>query len=63
MSPLGPGQRWNAARQREVTPRLMRGESLEALSRELGVEMCGPEAWRARARASIHASRRDRARC
>ena len=37
--PLGPGQRWSARRKRDVVLRLLRGESLEALSRELGVEI------------------------
>lgn len=39
VGPLGPGQRWSVARKREVTLRLLRGESLEALSRELGLEL------------------------
>ena len=37
---LEPGHRWSLARKREVTPPLLRGESQEALSRELGVELC-----------------------
>ncbi len=59
--PLGPGQRWSVARKREVTLRLLRGESLEALSRELGVEMYRLDAWRNRAHAGIDASLRERA--
>ena len=39
--PLAPGQHWRVARLREVTPRLRRGEWLEALSRELGVDLTG----------------------
>ena len=35
---LAPGQRWSAGRTRDVVRRLLRGESLEALSREAGVE-------------------------
>ena len=31
---LAPGQRWSASRKRDVVLRLLRGESLEALSRE-----------------------------
>ena len=46
---LGPGQRWSVARKREVTLRLLRGESLEALSRELSVEMHRLQRWRDRA--------------
>ena len=30
--PLAPGQRWSAARKREVVLRLLRGESTESLS-------------------------------
>ena len=41
-----PGQRWSASRKRDVVLRLLRGESLEALSREVGVEIYRLEAWR-----------------
>jgi len=58
--PLEPGQRWSLARKREVTLRLLRGESLEAISRELGVELYRLEAWRDRAHAGIDASLRVR---
>jgi hypothetical protein len=34
---LAPGQRWSGARKREIVLRMLRGESLEALSRELEV--------------------------
>ncbi len=37
LGPLAPGQRWSAARKREVVLRLLRGESAELLSRELGL--------------------------
>ena len=36
---LAPGQRWSASRKRDVVLRRLRGESLEALSREVGVEI------------------------
>lgn len=42
----GPGQRWTAARKREVVLRIFRGEPLEFLSRELGVEIYRLEKWR-----------------
>jgi transposase len=48
-TPTGPrtsGQRWTAARKQEVVLRLLRGESLEALSRELGVEPYRLAQWR-----------------
>ena len=39
VGPLGQGQRWTAARKREVVLRLFRGEPLDLVSRELGVEL------------------------
>jgi hypothetical protein len=44
--PLGQGQRWTAARKREVVLRLFRGEPLDLVSRELGVELYRLEKWR-----------------
>jgi hypothetical protein len=41
--PVGPNQRWTVTRKRELALRLLRGESMEALARELGVEIYG---WR-----------------
>ena len=58
--PLAPGQRWSAARKREVALRLLRGESVEALSRELGVEVYRLEEWKSRALAGTDASLRER---
>ena len=43
---LAPGQRWSVARKRDVVLRLLRGESVEGLSRELGVEIYRLEKWR-----------------
>ena len=51
--PLAPGQRWSAGRKRDVVLRLLRGESLAALSREVGVEIYRLEAWRERAVAGL----------
>ena len=50
--PLTPGQRWSAGRKRDVVLRLLR-QSLEALSRELSVEIYRLEAWRERALAGL----------
>ena len=50
---LAPGQRWSASRKRDVVLRLLRGESLEALSREAGVEIYRLEAWWERAMAGL----------
>lgn len=57
---LGPGRRWSAGRKREVVLRLLRGEPLDAVSREIGVEVYRLEEWRERALAGIEASLRDR---
>jgi transposase len=53
VGPLAPGQRWSAARKREVVLRLMRGESTELLSRELGVPTVKLEQWRQKAEAAL----------
>ena len=50
---LAPGQRWSASRKRDVVLRLLRGESLDTVSREVGVELYRLEAWKARALAGI----------
>jgi transposase len=47
--PLGPNQRWSARRKRDAVLRLLRGEALDTVSRELGVEIYRLEAWRDRA--------------
>ena len=57
---LAPGQRWGAGRKRDVVLRLLRGESLDALSRELGVEIYRLEEWRERALAGIEVGLKDR---
>ncbi len=46
---LAPGQRWSAGRKREVVLRMLGGESLDALSRELGIEIYRLEEWRDKA--------------
>ena len=51
--PLAQGQRWTAARKREVVLRILRGEPLELLSRELGVELYRLEKWRDAALAGL----------
>ena len=57
---LAPGQRWSAGRKRDVVLRLLRGESLEALSREVAVEIYRLEEWRERALASLEVGLKDR---
>ena len=60
LGPLAPGQRWSAARKREVVLRLMRGESAELLSRELGLPVSKLEQWRRKAEAGIEGALRER---
>lgn len=60
VGPLGPGQRWSVMRKREVVLRLLRGEPVDALSRELGVEVYRLEEWKQRAFSGIDASLRER---
>ena len=50
---LAPGQRWSASRKRDVVLRLLRGESLDAVSREVGLEVYRLEAWKTRALAGM----------
>lgn len=58
--PLAPGQRWSAARKREVVLRLLRGEAAEELSRELGVPVYRLEQWRERALVGIAGALKER---
>jgi hypothetical protein len=57
---LAPGQRWSAARKREVVMRLLRGESMQALSRELAVETHRLQRWFDQAMAGIDEGLRER---
>ena len=54
-------QRWSAVRKREIVLRLLRGESLDAVSREIGVEVYRLERWRDKALASMDAGLKERA--
>jgi transposase len=60
LGPLAPGQRWSAGRKREVVLRLMRGESAELLSRELGLPVFRLEQWRQRADAALEGALKER---
>lgn len=53
-------KRWSANRKKEVVLRLLRGESVDALSRELGVEIYRLEQWRERALAALDSGLRER---
>jgi len=57
---LGPNQRWSSRRKREVVLGLLQGEPLEAVSREVGVEVYRLEQWRDKALAGIDLALRDR---
>jgi hypothetical protein len=60
VGPLAPGQRWSVARKREVVLRLLRGESVELLSRELGVPIFKLEGWRRKAEAALDGALKER---
>ena len=50
---LAPGQPWSASRKRDVVWQLLRGGSLDTVSREVGVELYRLEAWKTRALAGL----------
>jgi transposase len=60
IGPLAPGQRWSVARKREVVLRLLRGESAELLSRELGLPIFKLEQWRQKAEAAVDGALKER---
>jgi hypothetical protein len=60
IGPLAPGQRWSVARKREVVLRLLRGESVELLSRELGLPIFKLEQWRQKADAALDGALKER---
>ena len=61
VGPLGPGQRWSVARKRAVVMRMLRGESVELLSRELGVPVHKLERWRGKAEEALDGALKERA--
>lgn len=58
--PGAPPLRWSANKKRDVVLRLLRGEPVDALSRELSVESYRLEEWRKRALAGIEGALRER---
>lgn len=60
IGPLAPGQRWSVARKREVVLRLLRGEAVELLSRELGLPIFKLEQWRQKAEAALDGALKER---
>jgi transposase len=57
---LAPGQRWSVARERDVVMRLLRGEPLDQVSREVSVEIARLERWKERALAAMDEGLRER---
>ena len=58
---LAPGQRWSASRKRDVVLRLLRGESLDGVSRAVGVDLYRLEAWKTRALAGLELGLKEQA--
>jgi transposase len=58
--PLGPKQRWSARRKRDVVLRLLRGEALDVVSPEVGVEIYRLEAWRDQALTGMEGALKQR---
>jgi transposase len=54
-------QRWSARRKQEIVLRLLRGEPIEAIARELAIEPYRLERWRDRALTSMAAGLKERA--
>jgi hypothetical protein len=52
--------RWNARRKQEAVLRLLRGELVDQVSRELGVEAYRLEEWRTRALGGMESALRER---
>jgi len=52
--------RWSVNRKKEVVLRLLRGESIEALSRELGIEAYRLEKWHRKALQGVEAALKER---
>lgn len=57
---LSEGQRWSASRKLAVVTRLLAGESLELVSREIGVPIYQLEEWRDKAIAGMESALRSR---
>src|SRR5690242_20545570 len=53
-------QRWSARRKQEIVLRLLRGEPIEAIARELAIEPYRLECWRDRALSGMAAGLKER---
>jgi len=56
----GPVLRWNARRKQEVVLRLLRGEPVDHVSRELAIEVYRLEEWRSKALGGMESALRER---
>ena len=59
-SPLPPTGRWSVRRKSEVVMRMFAGESIDSLSRELGVEPYRLERWRDKALSGMEEGLKER---
>ena len=60
VGPLPPNGRWSVRRKSEVVMRMFAGESIDSLSRELGVEPYRLERWRDKALSGMEAGLKER---
>lgn len=60
VGPLKKGQRWSLKRKRDVVLRMFAGEPVQALSRELGVDVYVLEEWRDKALFGLESGLRQR---
>jgi hypothetical protein len=58
--PLAPNGRWSVRRKSEVVMRMFAGESIDSLSRELGVEPYRLERWRDKALSGMEEGLKER---
>ena len=56
----GIKKRWSARRKREVVMRMFRGESIDSISREIGIETYRLEEWRGKALGGLDAALKER---
>ena len=60
VGPLPPNGRWSVRRKQEVVLRMLSGESVDSLSRELGVGPCRLERWRDKALSGMESGLKER---
>ena len=60
VGPLPPNGRWSVRRKQEVVLRMLAGESVDSLSRELGIEPYRLERWRDKALSGMESGLKER---